>query len=109
MCLPDYFGIEYEINPWMNIQTGSDSDLARRQWQSLRQTLVELGAAVELIEPVPGLPDLVFTANAAERLIEGRPEVSLQTIGSACARGRALTSRPGHEAAASPSCRCRRA
>jgi N-dimethylarginine dimethylaminohydrolase len=27
--------------------------------------LVELGAAVELVPPVPGLPDLVFTANAA--------------------------------------------
>ncbi len=64
MCPPDYFGIEYEINPWMNTQTGSDWDRARSQWQRLRQTLVELGAAVELIEPVPGLPDLVFTANA---------------------------------------------
>lgn len=64
MCPPDYFGIEYEINPWMNIEVGSRPDLARQQWQRLRETLVELGASVDLLEPVPGLPDLVFTANA---------------------------------------------
>ena len=39
MCPPDYFGIEYEINPWMNIQTGSDPELSRRQWQrSIRRS-----------------------------------------------------------------------
>ena len=31
---------------------------------ALHETLGELGVAVDLIEPVPGLPDLVFTANA---------------------------------------------
>jgi N-dimethylarginine dimethylaminohydrolase len=64
MCPPDYFGIEYEINPWMNVRVGSDSQLARRQWTALLQTLAGLGVAVDLIEPVPRLPDLVFTANA---------------------------------------------
>jgi N-dimethylarginine dimethylaminohydrolase len=64
MCPPDYFGIEYEINPWMNVRAGSDSPLARRQWTALVETLRELGATVDLIEPVRGLPDLVFTANA---------------------------------------------
>jgi N-dimethylarginine dimethylaminohydrolase len=64
MCPPDYFGIEYEINPWMNIQKGSDSLRARRQWDALYQTLLDLGVSVELIEPVKGLPDLVFTANS---------------------------------------------
>jgi N-dimethylarginine dimethylaminohydrolase len=64
MCAPDYFGIEYEINPWMNIRVGSDSARARAQWTALYQTLRELDVAVELIEPVRGLPDLVFTANA---------------------------------------------
>ena len=39
MCPPDYFGIEYEINPWMNVQVGSDPELARRQWGLLRDTL----------------------------------------------------------------------
>jgi N-dimethylarginine dimethylaminohydrolase len=64
MCSPDYFGIEYEINPWMNVQVGSNAELARRQWQELYEALTELGAEIDLLSPVPGLPDLVFTANA---------------------------------------------
>ena len=32
MCPPDYFGIEYEINPWMNVRVGSDTERSRRQW-----------------------------------------------------------------------------
>jgi N-dimethylarginine dimethylaminohydrolase len=65
MCPPDYYGIEYEINPWMNRLVGSDPVQARRQWLALRDTLIELGAAVELIAAAPGLPDEVFTANAS--------------------------------------------
>ena len=64
MCPPDHFGIEYEINPWMNVRVGSDAELARRQWTALYQSLEDLGVTVDLIEPVAGLPDLVFTANA---------------------------------------------
>src|SRR4051794_11349437 len=64
MCPPDFFGIEYEINPWMSVQVGADASLARQQWEGLHRTLRELGVLVELIEPVAGLPDLVFTANA---------------------------------------------
>jgi N-dimethylarginine dimethylaminohydrolase len=64
MCPPDYFGIEYEINPWMNVDVGSQPDQARAQWQRFRETLLELGVTVDLLEPEPGLPDLVFTANA---------------------------------------------
>ena len=60
MCPPDYFGIEYEINPWMNVRVGSDAGLARQQWTALHQTLEDLGVTVDLIEPVarasrPGL------------------------------------------------------
>jgi N-dimethylarginine dimethylaminohydrolase len=64
MCPPDYYGIEYEINPWMNRQVGSDPSESRWQWWTLRETLRDLGARVELLTPIPGLPDLVFTANA---------------------------------------------
>ncbi len=64
MCPPDYYGIEYEINPWMNVRAGSDPQGARRQWTALYDTLCALGVAVDLIEPVAGLPDLVFTANS---------------------------------------------
>ncbi len=64
MCRPDYYDIEYEINPWMSRSKGADTARARTQWESLQQTLCNLGVRVELIEPQPGLPDLVFTANA---------------------------------------------
>ncbi len=65
MCPPDYFGIEYEINPWMRLSNQSDPQRARAQWKELYDILTrELGATVELMEPVKGLPDLVFTANA---------------------------------------------
>ena len=64
MCPPDFYGIEYEINPWMSRSRGSQSDRARAQWRNLHDTLVRLGVRVELLDPVKGLPDLVFTANA---------------------------------------------
>jgi N-dimethylarginine dimethylaminohydrolase len=64
MCPPDYYGIEYEINPWMSRSRGADSARAHRQWQALHETLIRLGVTVELMTPQPGLPDLVFTANA---------------------------------------------
>jgi N-dimethylarginine dimethylaminohydrolase len=64
MCPPDYFEVDYVINPWMDGNTGSpDLERARRQWEALRAGLAEC-AEVLLLEPQPGLPDLVFTANA---------------------------------------------
>src|SRR6266849_3149529 len=64
MCPPDYYGIEYEINPWMSRSRGSTPEKAHAQWQKLYETLVALGVGVELMTPQKGLPDLVFTANA---------------------------------------------
>ena len=64
MCPPDYFEVDYIINPWMDGHSGSlDLALARTQWEGLRAALAEC-AEVELLDPRPGLPDLVFTANA---------------------------------------------
>ena len=64
MCPPDFYGIEYEINPWMSRSRGSETIAASRQWRALYETLLGLGVAVELMTPQKGLPDLVFTANA---------------------------------------------
>jgi N-dimethylarginine dimethylaminohydrolase len=64
MCPPDHYGIEYEINPWMNRSLGAVRAVAFLQWTKLRDTLVSLGVEVETLIPQPGLPDLVFTANA---------------------------------------------
>lgn len=65
MCPPDHYGIEYEINAWMSRQRQAVHANAVEQWRGLRQALVEAGAEVLELDPVPGLPDLVFTANAA--------------------------------------------
>ena len=64
MCPPDHYGIEYEINPWMNRSLGTVRDLAFRQWRALRDTLASLGVRIDVLDPIPNLPDLVFTANA---------------------------------------------
>ncbi len=65
MCPPDYYGIEYEINPWMNRSRRSDLQLANEQWNALRRVLQERCAVdIHVIDAEPGLPDMVFTANA---------------------------------------------
>ena len=62
MCPPTHFEVSYVINPWMN-QGAVRSREARRQWQQLHDALTE-HVEVVCIEPQPGLPDMVFTANA---------------------------------------------
>jgi len=63
MTAPTFFSVEYAINPWMDTSVSVDTHLALRQWETLRQTYKELGHTVELIEPVIGLPDMVYAAN----------------------------------------------
>ncbi|HUQ62483.1 MAG TPA: arginine deiminase-related protein [Acidimicrobiales bacterium] len=64
MCPPEYFGVLYEINPWMHREVAVDLDVARQQWENLVTTLRAAGAEVEILPAQPDLPDLVFTANA---------------------------------------------
>lgn len=71
MCPPTHFRVDYSINPWMDPATPVDAELVLRQWESLRSLYLELGHAVELIAPQPGLPDMVFAANGAT-VIDGR-------------------------------------
>lgn len=70
MCRPEHFAVSYTINPWMDPQAWANADralstAAEQQWTVLHKALVEKGAEIEFVEPKPGLPDLVFTANAA--------------------------------------------
>ncbi|MFP6666412.1 MAG: amidinotransferase, partial [Pirellulales bacterium] len=65
MCPPEFYGIEYEINPWMDRRQGADPQIAERQWTALRAAIEEAGAATSLLPAVEGLPDMVFTANTA--------------------------------------------
>ena len=64
MCPPDHYDVDYVINPWMegNIHKSS-RDRAVEQWHGLFHVLKD-HAIVDLIKPMPGWPDMVFTANA---------------------------------------------
>jgi N-dimethylarginine dimethylaminohydrolase len=64
MCPPDYYGIEYEINPWMSRSRASTPERAQKQWHTLYDAILALDVTVEKLTPQQGLPDLVFTANA---------------------------------------------
>lgn len=65
MCEPRYFAVQYAINPWMDPSVPVDTELAVRQWHGLVDTYRRLGHDVVQIEPVDGLPDMVFAANGA--------------------------------------------
>ena len=70
MCRPEHFTVSYTINPWMVPANPTDTAVALRQWQVLHDTYVALGHEIELIDPVEGLPDMVYTANGGF-LIDG--------------------------------------
>lgn len=64
MCPPDFFTVDYVINPWMaGHEDGMNLERARRQWQALAVLVGEFADIVTL-EAHPRLPDMVFTANA---------------------------------------------
>jgi N-dimethylarginine dimethylaminohydrolase len=65
MCPPTYFTVAYALNPWMDPDKPIDGELALLQWERLVETYRGLGHEVDLIDPLPGLPDMVFTANGA--------------------------------------------
>jgi N-dimethylarginine dimethylaminohydrolase len=65
MCPPEYFAVEYAINPWMHPGGTVNAARAMRQWQQLRAAFTGLGHTVHTIDPEPGLPDMVFAANGA--------------------------------------------
>jgi N-dimethylarginine dimethylaminohydrolase len=71
MCRPTYFAVTYRINPWMDPTAPYDNALAVAQWATLRQTFLDLGHRVDLIDPLPGLPDMVFAANGAT-VVDGK-------------------------------------
>jgi N-dimethylarginine dimethylaminohydrolase len=70
MCPPTFFDVTYSINPWMEPNKPIDIDLALTQWEHLHDLYLEFGHEVEFIEPVDGLPDMVFSANGAT-IIDG--------------------------------------
>jgi N-dimethylarginine dimethylaminohydrolase len=69
MCRPVHFAVSYAINPWMDPRSWARDRQAHaaaaREWAALYGALAAHGATIELVPPAAGLPDLVFTANAA--------------------------------------------
>jgi ornithine--oxo-acid transaminase len=59
----------------MNPSVAADSGLAVRQWVRLRSIVEDLGHTVHLGDPVPGLPDMVYAANAG-LVIDGKALVA---------------------------------
>ncbi|MER7491418.1 dimethylargininase [Streptomyces pharetrae] len=65
VCEPRHFAVQYAINPWMHPDVRVDVDLAQEQWQKLIAAYRAHGHTVDSVEPVAGLPDMVFAANSA--------------------------------------------
>jgi len=70
MCRPEHFAVTYTINPWMDPASWARRDRAlaatsQREWGGLLEAMLDAEAKIHLVPPVAGLPDLVFTANAA--------------------------------------------
>ncbi|MFW0796164.1 ornithine--oxo-acid transaminase [Gordonia sp. CPCC 205515] len=63
MTPPTHFTVEYAINPWMDPSTPVDTTRAVDQWRTLRDLYESLGHAVHVVDPQPGLPDMVYAAN----------------------------------------------
>ncbi|GMA95040.1 hypothetical protein GCM10025881_18640 [Pseudolysinimonas kribbensis] len=63
MCRPEFYTVSYRINPWMHPEDPTDTSLALTQWQTLHDLYASLGYRIELIDPLPGLPDMVYAAN----------------------------------------------
>ena len=71
MCPPVHFTVSYSINAWMDPAKPVDTATALLQWEDLRDRYLALGHTVEILPPVPGLPDMVFAANGAT-VIDGK-------------------------------------
>ena len=64
MCEPEYFDVVDVKNEFMRTNVGSvDRLAAAAQWAALREAFEHNGIAVELVPPVAGCEDMVFTAN----------------------------------------------
>lgn len=65
MCAPQWYDVDYVINPWMagNLHRPS-RDKAFAQWKNLHSHLQRI-ADVRLIHGRPGSPDMVFVGHAA--------------------------------------------
>lgn len=65
MCSPEYFDVQYIINPWMKSHVNSLNKIqAEIQWNALYD-IIKSHTTVRVADSMPGLLDMVFIANAA--------------------------------------------
>ncbi|VDK64792.1 unnamed protein product [Cylicostephanus goldi] len=50
MCRPTHFQVTYSINPWMDMNQKVNRPKAMQQWETLKQTLENCGAQVDVME-----------------------------------------------------------
>jgi N-dimethylarginine dimethylaminohydrolase len=75
MVDPSHFRIDYAINPFMDPTVPTDSARALAQWETVQKAYLDLGHDVEILTPVEGLVDMVFSANGGFT-IDGRAYVA---------------------------------
>lgn len=76
MVRPEYFRIDYVINPYMSTQDQPDPEPAARQWETLRGAIVTAGGEVEVLDQRPDSPDMVYAMNLGLATADGRVMVS---------------------------------
>ncbi|WP_433012228.1 dimethylarginine dimethylaminohydrolase family protein [Kribbella sp. CA-294648] len=76
MVRPDHFRIDYVINPYMSTQDQPDQQLALKQWDSLRQAIIDAGGEVEVLEQRDDSPDMVYAMNLGFGTAQGKAMLS---------------------------------
>jgi len=63
LCKPTYFDVLEVKNPFMRGMLTVDHARAEAEWQAVCKAFQQAGVHIQVIEPVPGLEDMVFAAN----------------------------------------------
>lgn len=85
MVTPDYFSVDYVINPYMEGNIGKvNKETAFQQWNQVKSAFEQCGLNVRVIDGQPGLPDMVFCANQSLPFIdnEGSKKVMMSIMHS---------------------------
>ena len=73
MVTPEYFSVDYIINPHMEGNIGTvDKNEARWEWEVVRDKFRNFGLNVHEIPGQPELPDMVFSANQSLPYIDSK-------------------------------------
>lgn len=66
LCPPNYYDIEYEINPWMHVAHKVDPEKVMATYKKVKEIYTSIGIELYEITPQKGLPDMVYSANFGE-------------------------------------------